>query len=214
MSMLSGQGLSPAGDGRRKRHPVATTIIVLLMMAVLFGAAYGVMRLIRGDSGGDPAASGSPTPTPCTTATVVPGVALPKPGQVTSNVYNSTDRAGLAKRTATELARRGFVISKVANDPLGKTISGVGEIRYGAAGLKNAQLMRYYVLGAALVQDDRKDATIDVVLGVKFSAVTPQAKVDAALKKPTVVVSGTGCPSPTVSPAASKPAASPSPTSS
>jgi hypothetical protein len=209
MSMLSGQGLGPAGDGPRRRHPVTTTIVVLLMMAVLFGATFGIVRLLRGN-GSDSASPGPTTPAPCVTTTVVPGVALPKPGQVTSNVYNSTNRAGLAKRTAADLGSRGFVVGRVANDPLGRAVAGVAEIRYGVKGLTNAQLMRYYILGAVLVQDARTDATIDVVLGQKFKAVTPQAKVDAALKKPTPVASGAGCVSPSATPKTTA-SASPSP---
>lgn len=211
MSMLSGQGLGPTGDRPRRRHPLATTIIVVLMMAVLFGATFGIVRLLRG-SGSDQASPGATSPAPCVTTTVVPGVALPKPGQVSSNVYNSTNRAGLAKRTAADLGSRGFKIGRVANDPLGRSIAGVAEIRYGTAGLANAQLMRYYILGAVLVQDARTDATIDVVLGQKFKAVTPQKAVDAALKKPTPVASGAGCPSPSTKTATKPASASPSPT--
>lgn len=210
MSMLSGQGLGPAGDRPRRRHPVTTTIIVVLMMVVLFGATFGIVRLLRGN-GSDQASPGPTTPAPCVTTTVVPGVALPKPGTVTSNVYNATNRAGLAKRTAADLGSRGFKIARIANDPLGRSITGVAEIRYGTAGLSNAQLMKYYIAGAVLVQDARTDATIDVVLGAKFKTVTPQAKVDAALKKPTPVASGAGCVSPTPSTKPTTAAASPSP---
>jgi LytR cell envelope-related transcriptional attenuator len=199
MSMLSGQGLSPSGEGQRRRHPVTTVVVVLLMMAVLFGATFGVVRLLRGGGSSAPDAS-SGTPGPCVTTTVRPGVVLPKPGTVTANVYNATDRAGLARRTSTVLATRGFTIGHVANDPLGKTLTTVAEIRFGPKGEQNAQLMRYYVTGAVLVQDARTDATVDVVLGQKFVAVAPQPKVDAALAKPTAVVTGPGCtPSPTPS---------------
>ena len=50
MSMLSGSVLGPSGDGPRKRHPVATGAIVVLMMVVLFGATFGAVRLLRGSS--------------------------------------------------------------------------------------------------------------------------------------------------------------------
>ena len=213
MSMLSGQGLGPTSDGPRKRHPVTTGIVVLLMCLVLFGATYGAVRLLRGSSTPD-ASTPSGSASLCVTTTVVPGVTLPKPGQVTSNVFNATSRAGLAKRTSADLQSRGFVIGRVANDPLSKKVTGVGEIRYGANGLANAQLMRYYVLGAALVADGRKDATVDVVLGDAFKAITPQKAVDAALKKPTPVVSGTGCApagKPSTKPSTKPTAASPSP---
>lgn len=205
MSMLSGSVLGPSGDGPRKRHPVATGAIVVLMMIVLFGATFGAVRLLRG--GSTPDASG-PTAAPCVTSTVRPGLVLPKPATVTVNVYNATDRAGLAKRTAAVLKTRGFGIGKIANDPLGKSLTNVGEIRYGPAGKANAQLVAYYVPGAVLVADQRTDATVDFVIGAKFKAIPPQKTVDAALAKPVPVASGDGCTTPTPS---TKPSGSKSP---
>lgn len=210
MSMLSGQGLSPSGDGPRQRHPVTTTIIVVLMMAVLFGATYGVVRLIRGGGSGTPEGSAS-SAAPCVTTTVKPGVVLPKPGTVTVNVYNATNRAGLAKRTSAVLATRGFPIGHVANDPLGKSIKGVAEVRYGPSGAEGAKLLVYYVPGAVLVADQRTDASVDLVLGEKYTVIAPQKTVDAALVKPTAVATGAGCASPKPKPSGSKsPTPSPS----
>jgi len=211
MSMLSGQGLGPAGGGSRRRHPVATGILIVLMMLVLFGATFGAVRLLKGDGGASPGASES-SAVPCVSATVTPGTALPKPATVTANVYNATDRAGLARSTARTLRTRGFGIGSVANDPLGKTITTVGEIRYGAKGKDNALLMRYYIVGATLVQDQRNDATVDVALGQKFQGIPDQKVIDAALAKPVVVATGNGCPNPTVKPAGKSPSAVPSPT--
>ena len=163
---------------------------------MLFGATYGVVHLIRGGGSGTPGASAT-TPTPCVTTTVKPGVVLPKPGTVTVNVYNATNRAGLAKRTSAVLATRGFPIGHVANDPLGKSVKGVAEVRYGPSGEQGAKLLLYYVPGAVLVADQRTDASVDLVLGTKFVAVAPQKTVDAALVKPTPVATGAGCASPT-----------------
>jgi hypothetical protein len=209
--MLSGSVLGPSGEGPRRRHPVATGVIVILMMAVLFGATFGAVRLLKGSSDATPSASAS-SPAPCVTATVRPGVVLPKPGKVTTNVYNATNRAGLARTTAATLSVRGFKIGTIANDPLGKALANVGEIRYGPSGKDNAALMRYYVPGAVLVLDQRADPSIDVVLGLKFKAVPDQKIVTAALAKPVVVTTGAGCPSPsTAAPTTAKPAASPKP---
>ena len=193
MSMLSGTVLGPSGDGPRRRHPVATAAIVILMMAVLFGATFGAVRLLKGSSDPTPSASSS-SPAPCVTTTVSPGVVLPKPG---------TNRAGLARTTAAALTARGFKVGTVANDPLGKSLTNVGEIRYGAAGKDNAALMRFYVPGAVLVLDQRTDATIDLVLGLKFTSVATQKAVTAALAKPVVVTDGAGCPTPTPKPSGS-----------
>lgn len=208
MSMLSGSVLGPSGDGPRKRHPVATGAIVVLMMVVLFGATFGAVRLLRGSS--TPDASG-PTAAPCVTTTVQPGLVLPKPATVTVNVYNATDRAGLAARTAADLKTRGFGIGKIANDPLGKSLTNVAEVRYGPAGKANAQLMVYYVPGATLVLDKRTDTTVDLVLGTKFKAVAPQKAVDTALAKPVPVASGDGCASPSAKPTTKPASKSPSP---
>ena len=214
MSMLSGSVIGQGGDGPRRRHPVATGILVLLMMAVLFGATFGAIRLFKGDGGSTPSASGS-APGPCVSTTVTPGKSLPKPATVTSNVYNATNRAGLARSTAATLKTRGFGIGSIANDPLGKSLTNVAEIRYGAKGKDNALLMRYYVPGATLVPDQRTDATIDVVLGLKFKGIADQKAVNTALAKPGVVATGSVCPTPstkpTTKPATKSPTASTSP---
>ena len=190
---------------RRARN----VLLLVLAMVALFAVGFGIGLLLsrRGTTTAEPTTS--VTPAPCVTATVVPGASLPKPATVTSNVYNATNRAGLARRTGAELSTRGFKIAKIANDPLSKTITGVGEIRYGPTGLSSAKLMSYYIVGAGLVADSRGDATIDVVLGDAYSGVAPQTQVTAALTKPTVVVSGPGC---STAPPKSTHPASPAPT--
>jgi hypothetical protein len=213
MSMLSGTVIGPSGGGPRRRRPWATGILIVLMMAVVFGGTYGAVVLLRG--GGNepgPGSSGgsSATPDTCVTVTVTPGAALPEPATVTVNVYNATDRSGLARTTADELKAREFGIGAVANDPLGKSIAGVAEIRYGVDGADNAKLLRYYAPKAKLVQDKRTDATVDLVLGEQWKAVAPQKAVDAALAKP-VASPGPGCPTPSKSAKPSK-SASPSAT--
>ncbi|MEI8058207.1 MAG: LytR C-terminal domain-containing protein [Actinomycetes bacterium] len=188
MSMRSSGGFSSRS---RKRHPLATALIVIVMMAVLFGATFLAVRLVKG---GTNSPSGTQTSAqPCVTVTTNPVSTLPAPSTVTVNVYNGTSRAGLARDTATELKARGFTISQTANDPLGKSVKGIAEIRYGQDGKDNATLMRYYLPGATLVPDERSGSTIDVVLGAKFKAVAPQVKVDAALAKPQPTATGAGC---------------------
>ena len=211
--MLSGTVIGPSGGGPRRRRPWATGLLVVLMMAVVFGGTYGAVVLLRG--GGNepgPGTGSSSTPDTCVTVSVTPGAALPEPATVTVNVYNATDRSGLARTTADELKTRGFGIGAVANDPLGKSVAGVAEIRYGASGADNAALLRYYAPKATLVQDKRTDATVDLVLGAKWKAVPPQKAVDAALAKP-VASPGPGCPTPSATKsgtAAATPSATPS----
>ena len=123
--------------------------------------------------------------------------------------------AELAATTAEELQRRGFVIGTIDNDPLGKTVSGVAEIRHGPSGESAAKLMAFYLPGAVLVDDGRSDATIDTALGAAFTQVAPQSEVESAILEPSPSLSGPGCPSPSAPAAPASPseetALSPSP---
>jgi hypothetical protein len=206
--MSAGIGPRPSARHRRKQSPVVAIVLVVIGMVILFGAGYGLSRIIQGSSGSD-ADGGTPTtaptstapePEPCVTVTVTPGAGLPSPSQVTTNVYNATDRTGLAASTAEELQVRGFLIGTIDNDPLAKTITGVAEIRHGPSGELAAKLMAFYLPGAELVDDGRADATIDTALGAAYTTVAPQSEVDAALAAPSPSPSGPGCsPSPQAS---------------
>lgn len=199
-------GPRPSNRHRRRQSPVVGVILVIVGMVVLFGAGYGLSRIIQGSSGGGESASSEPAtgaetstapePEPCVTVTVTPGAGLPSAAQVTTNVYNATDRTGLAASTAEQLQVRGFVIGKIDNDPLSKTITAVAEIRHGPSGESAARLMAFYLPGAELVDDGRKDATVDTVLGAAFTEVAAQSEVDAALAAPSPSPSGPGCSSP------------------
>ena len=199
-------GPRSSNSHRRRQMPVVAIVLVVVGMLVLFGAGFGLTRIIQGsNSGGGGASGGSSSgasnstdnPQPCVTVTVTPGAGLPSTAQVTTNVYNATDRAGLAASTAEQLQVRGFVIGTIANDPLSKTITASAEIRHGPSGERSARLMSLYIPGSVLVNDGRKDATIDTVLGAGFTAVAPQSQVDAAMTAPSPSASGPGCPSPT-----------------
>jgi hypothetical protein len=108
------------------------------------------------------------------------------PREVTINVYNATVRTGLAASVASSLAKIGFKVATIDNDPLGKTILGVGEIRHGPSGLEGAMLAAKRLPGATVVQDDRMDASIDVVLGRSYSSLRVQPEVVVSTKaKPT-----------------------------
>jgi len=194
---------------------VGQVILVVLLMLIVGVAAYFVGSYFGNRATpntalpigtNSTAATTSADAVPCVTATTIPGKSLPKPSAVALNVYNGTDRAGLARKTADTMKDRGFKVGKVANDPLGKTVTSTAEIRYGGTGLAAAQLVRFYVPGAVLVKDSRKDASVDLVVGAAFKGVAEQSAVDTALAKP-VVVPGPGCPD------AAKPSAVPVPSS-
>ncbi|GAA2142935.1 LytR C-terminal domain-containing protein [Kitasatospora kazusensis] len=136
---------------------------------------------------GAPAASGSPAVAPSgSPAGPAPGAtstAVPQPQAVTVNVYNATDKAGLAARTADELKKRGFTIGKVGNAPaaLDKKVTGSAQVVSGPAGLGAATLLGSQIAGAATSADTRADATVDFVVGDAYTALLDPTQAAAAL---------------------------------
>jgi hypothetical protein len=128
---------------RRRRAILTMTCLTLLLLGTLVYAAGNVLGWI----GGEPKVVATPK---CIGP--ISKQAL-TPGDVTVNVYNATDHTGL-----------------VDNDPLGKTLLTLGEIRHGPTGTAGAMLAAARLPGARLVQDDRMDASVDLVLGSKFKA--------------------------------------------
>lgn len=108
----------------------------------------------------------------------------------TVNVYNASNRSGLAASVSKTLAERGFIIGKVANDPSKRKAPAVAEVRHGPAGEAQAGLVRSALPeGTVVVVDKRKGATVDVALGAKFTTLAPAVTASGL---PT-------CPAPTTS---------------
>ena len=180
---------------------VALLVVVALLVAV--GIGYGILSLVRGSSDSSASESAAPVPNPCVTTMVAAGDALPKPAKVKVNVYNATATSGLASKTATAVEKRGFTIVDVANDPTGKAITGVAQIRFGTKGEPGARLLLLYLPGAELVQLDRKGRQVDLAVGDGYTDLASQAEVDAQLAVTSPVVSGPGCASPVSEPSPS-----------
>jgi hypothetical protein len=163
---------------RRRRRMIVTMscVTVLLFATVVYAASY-----VQGWVGAQTAKAVAST-----SCNGVASAQVLTPRGVTINVFNSTDRTGLAASAARGLQKQGFKIATIDNDPLGKTVLGVGEIRYGTSGLEGANLSALRLPGATLVQDGRMDASVDVVLGKTFKVVRVPAKIAIAAKaKPT-----------------------------
>ena len=132
-----------------------------------------------------PARARRPPPTPSTTRSPKPA---PKPKTITVNVYNSTTRSGLARKTADLLHDRGFIIGNVTNDHAPKPVVGIAEVRYGPKGVAAAHVVAAQVVGAKLVEDKRTSADVDLAVGAKYKKLATPAQVKAALSpsaKPT-----------------------------
>jgi len=91
---------------------------------------------------------------------------------------------------AGQLRRRGFSIAATSNDPLAdsRQVLGVGELRYGGLGARQAQLVSWQFPGIRLAEDPRTDAVVDVAIGPAFRSLASAAQVTQAKKKAAVVV--------------------------
>nr|WSZ97100.1 LytR C-terminal domain-containing protein [Streptomyces sp. NBC_00857] len=192
MSMLTPPGMGGkyrvTGDKYpRMRRPRHRRRIALAAVAgvVSFGlVGWGTTQLIdvfSGDRDGKKSAAGRKSD--CAPSQK-PAKALPKPGQITVNVYNATPRGGLAKSTADELKKRGFVIGKVGNAPApyDKKVPGAGML-LGAPTASDSSLtvLGTQLKGATPKTDTRKTADVDLIIGTAFKSLNVPKVANQAL---------------------------------
>jgi len=161
---------------RRRRHRLIITMTCVALL--LFGTVVYAASYVQGWVG-----AATPTAVASSSCSGATSNRALTPRDVTVNVYNTTDHTGLAGSAARSLRKQGFTIATVDNDPLAKTILGVGEIRHGESGVAGAVLAAARLPGARLVLDDRMDASVDLVLGAKFRTLivpTRSARLKAA----------------------------------
>lgn len=171
MGYVRTAGMSTAARRRRRRTAMVLTALVALLAVVLtYSFAYYQGWLPGSD------AARSPSGDQVTTSAPVPQELQPE--DVMVNVYNATQRAGLAGTTAEALATYGFSIDQIANDPERASVSLI-DIRHGPAGEEGAQLLLAVLPDATLVPDARESASVDLVLGRNFTELLPEGEEPA-----------------------------------
>lgn len=208
MSMLTPPGMGgkyrvtgaayPRMSRKRSRRRIVFAVLGSVLALALLG--YGALQLIdvfQGDSPKRNTAAGAgdcPTkaagaaskggPEAAAAASPKPAVALPRPADITVNVYNATPRSGLAKAVGDELKKRGFVVGHVGNAPadFDKKVPGTGLLLGSPATDKAA----FTVLGTQLAgttqqTDARETADIDLILGDAFKQLSTKEEADKAL---------------------------------
>jgi hypothetical protein len=177
--------------------------LIALVALLLFTGLVWWRVLHRGDG----KASSCPTPTTSSSTTAPSNAALPAPGEVTVEVLNSTNRAGIATKARSALTAAGFSSPKAAGNDKHR-VRGVAEIRYAASGAKGARLLSFYFPGAKLVPSStEKTSTVVVSLGSKYTRVASAQSVTAALSKAHLVTSSPS-PTPTATGSCAAPTAS------
>ncbi|MFE2033757.1 LytR C-terminal domain-containing protein [Streptomyces scopuliridis] len=168
---------------RRPRHRRRIVLAAVASVVALGLAGWGTLQLIDVFTGGGTKSAAAARKSGCEHSSE-PVKALPKPGQITVNVYNATPRGGLAKTTADELKKRGFVIGKVGNAPAAydKKVPGIG-ILLGAAKAEDGffTVLGAQLKGATAKTDTRKTPDVDLILGATFEALNEQKDADQAL---------------------------------
>ena len=195
MSMLTPPGMGGqyriTGDKYPRMRPPRRrgrlVFIVVASVAALGVLGWGTLQLIDVFTGGGKTASAATDKADCTSrASTSPALAvtLPKPAQITVNVFNATPRSGLAKDTADELKKRGFKIGEVGNasKEYDKKVTGSALLLGRPSSLKTAlPVLGTQLNGAELRADTRKGGDVDLIIGNAFKTLDGKAAADKAL---------------------------------
>ena len=186
MSMLNPLGNRDLSPSRRGGGGKGSRLLLVLLVLLLAGTALATWRYLNLSADDDVATPQVSCPPTAPPPTVV------APAKVKVNVYNATERRGLASAVATQLKKRGFKVGKVSNDPLKRTVTGLAEVRSSTTGADAARTVGAHVGQVVLVPDQRKDASVDLVLGATFKKLVPP-KAAAAAVTPTPSPRPEGC---------------------
>ncbi|ANP56075.1 hypothetical protein AVL59_46515 [Streptomyces griseochromogenes] len=178
-------GKYPRMRPRRRRGRLAFAAVASVTALGLTG--WGTLQLIDIFTGGTEKSSAAGSKKDCRPKTdpAAQVRALPKPGEITVNVYNATPRTGLAKATADELKKRGFKIGDVGNagKDFDKKIKGTGMLLGPDSALNTSLPVLATQLADAQRRTDagRKGPALDLILGDSFKSLTSRPDATRAM---------------------------------
>jgi hypothetical protein len=168
---------------RRERQVLVFGILLIAIAAISFLA----LSVYRGNITG-PFNAAFVTPQADFTSDIAlvcpPNGSLPlPPNEVAVRVLNGTETPGLAATTLSDLEGRGFVSLGATN--WSREYEATARIMFGESGVVKAYTLALQFPDSELVLDDRKNATVDVVLGSEFTSIVerldPQLDPDSPL---------------------------------
>ncbi|MFH9420102.1 LytR C-terminal domain-containing protein [Streptomyces sp. NPDC017529] len=201
MSMLTPPGMGGkkyriTGDRyprmRRPRHRRRITLLITAVVCALALAGWGTLQLIDVFGGKGGTAQAAQDKKKCPTGGTEQagalasgtGKPLPRPADITVNVFNATARSGLAKSTADELKKRGFKVGKVGNAPpaYDKKVKGTGVLLGAQPAAEGAKkVLGTQLAGAEPKADTRKTGDVDLIIGDAFKALADPAAAQRSL---------------------------------
>jgi hypothetical protein len=188
--ITQGSALDKGGQPFRRRN-YRPGIVVVAVLAVLTALSWAFVLTRPVDVGEAAACNDPPTPT---------DPAAPKLGQLVGRsslievapakladtkirVMNASGQGGQAGEVAGALRDLGFAAPTAANDPIyaGTRLTCQGQIRFGQGGRGGAAAAWLVAPCVELYQDDRKDNSVDLVIGTDFTSLTNSDDIAAVL---------------------------------
>lgn len=172
----------------RKRRPLPA-LIVIGVLAVGAIVVWVNAALSKADVDAAVRCDPAPTPPPGVTFTSLPHAALDgrapiPPDKISLKVLNASSVRGQGGITSNSLRDLGFTgVGDPSNDPAypDKPPKCRGQIRFGENGAAAARTLSLVVPCVELVQDNRKDAGVDLVTGGSFGDVQPRPEAKKVL---------------------------------
>jgi len=167
------------------RPPALRTGILLLLMVVLLAGTgwFGYKSLTA------PIAKAGPT---CNSQTVAGSLSS---SQVTVRVYNAGTQNGLAASIQKQLQGKGFQVPYVGNSSQAIEETTIVGSKIDAPEVK---LVAGFFPKSKITEDNRKDHTVDVIVGDSFGGLDETAPTQIAVQQAVICAS----PSPTATPSA------------
>lgn len=156
----------------RLRRRILHGAVLVLLVGLIIAAIITALAIMNGQIKIPTAERSQPEVSLCPAATYdyTPN------DKVNLNVYNATNRPGLARSAADEFLARKFVVGAVGNTQSG--YRGVAEVVSGAAGQAAAFSVQRNLPESDYFQDGRADGSVDVILTAGYKQLTLPELVD------------------------------------
>ncbi|CAN7207489.1 LytR C-terminal domain-containing protein [Arthrobacter sp. LjRoot14] len=161
-----------AEDPVRLRRRILHGVVLVLLVGLIISAIIVALAIMNGQIKIPTAerSQSAASACPATTFDYTPNE------KVSLNVYNATNRPGLARSVADEFLARKFAVAAVDNTQSG--YRGVAAVVSGAAGQSAAFSVQRNLPKSDYFQDGRSDGSVDVVLTSEFKELVAPGLVD------------------------------------
>ena len=173
---------------RRRYRPALVALVVLMVLTALTWAfvltrPVEVREAAACNAPPSPTDAGGPKLGQLVSRSALIDVAPAKLADTKIRVLNASGQGGQAGEVAGALRDMGFGAPTAANDPIyaGARLACQGQIRFGQAGRPGAAAAWLVAPCVELYQDDRRDDSVDLVIGTDFTSLANSDDIAAVL---------------------------------